>query len=615
MRFLLQLLERHDQRREEFSKIVASILSRSDASALFAQTELTEQSGFFSEIFRRLSNKLFPPVPRPGELSYSVEVVFNDDDVEWLEAMPLDDWEKLIATLKWSDETMEAVRTSLMTSVDEALANISIQIAALALTPELRPRLREMPEAGSAYLELVKSMTGENKSERISEALRYLAWCRASVDLAYRGIETSGVSLALLYRLETLVGLMSRLELLLKIASRETGMSERSQLARDLLVDTVRVRSHRRSVGLLLKMNFDIFARKLVEHAGETGEHYITRTRSEYWAMLRSGGGGGLWMVPSTFLKFMISSAKFPAFFEGLFSGINYSTTFMLMHFTGASLATKQPSMTAAALAERLSSRMSREKLEEFVEEVTRITRSQFIAAVGNVGFAMPGVFIVSWIYKVITGSGPLSPAYAQKVIHSLHPWETPSLLYASIAGVLLWFSSLCAGWLQNLVIYRQLPEAIAHHRTLNDFLGEERCKKIGAWLLRNASGIGGNVSIGFLLAFAPIIGILTGLPIDIRHVTISSAQLTIGLMSVDPSTLNWKLIVPPALGVVLIGIFNFGVSTALALFVAVRAKRVRSGWVRLFLFAVGRKFRKKPWTFLLPPKADAKVETSTHSH
>lgn len=41
------------------------------------------------------------------------------------------------------------------------------------------------------------------------------------------------------------------------------------------------------------------------------------------------------------------------------------------------------------------------------------------------------------------------------------------TVFYAALTGVLLWLSSLGAGWLENWIVYRRLPEALAKHRRL----------------------------------------------------------------------------------------------------------------------------------------------------
>ena len=43
----------------------------------------------------------------------------------------------------------------------------------------------------------------------------------------------------------------------------------------------------------LLARHYSLLARKVAERSAETGEHYITRDRAEYRAMLRAAAGGG----------------------------------------------------------------------------------------------------------------------------------------------------------------------------------------------------------------------------------------------------------------------------------------------------------------------------------
>ena len=226
-----------------------------------------------------------------------------------------------------------------------------------------------------------------------------------------------------------------------------------------------------------------------------------------------------------------------------------------------------------------------------------------------------PGALAVAFLYQGVLHRPVITPEYAEKVIASMHPWKSLSIFYAATAGVLLWLSSLCAGWVQNWVIYRGLPQAIAHHRLINDLLGERRSKALGDWIANNSSGLGGNISIGFLLAFVPASGVLTGLPIDVRHVTLSSASLSIALVSFPREALTWQHVVPPILGVMLIGVFNFGVSTALALFVAVRAQRVKGTVVRALLAYTAWEFKRNPFRFFFPTGEDQPSAPHGHGH
>jgi site-specific recombinase len=86
--------------------------------------------------------------------------------------------------------------------------------------------------------------------------------------------------------------------------------------------------------------------------------------------------------------------------------------------------------------------------------------------------------------------------------------------------------------------------------------------------LARNVAGFGGNVSLGVLLAATPIAGKFFGLPLDVRHVTLSAGALALAAsrLGTQASYGAWLMAV---FGIVVIGALNFGVSFVLALSVA----------------------------------------------
>jgi site-specific recombinase len=87
------------------------------------------------------------------------------------------------------------------------------------------------------------------------------------------------------------------------------------------------------------------------------------------------------------------------------------------------------------------------------------------------------------------------------------------------------------------------------------------------------------------------------GLPLDVRHVTLST-----GSLAFSACTLGWSsLTLAPCLGIALIRLLDFGVSFALALAVALRARDV-TGRERLGLaLAVARRFVRHPLEIFLP--------------
>jgi site-specific recombinase len=170
---------------------------------------------------------------------------------------------------------------------------------------------------------------------------------------------------------------------------------------------------------------------------------------------------------------------------------------------------------------------------------------------------------------------------------------------------VLLWLSSVAAGWIENWAVYRRLPEAIAEHR-ISRIVGRRVTGWAGRAFLRNIAGFGGNTAIGVLLGMTPVMGKFFGLPLDVRHVTLSAGALTLSVCSLGPQILTTRAFLGAAAGMVVIGILNFGVSFTLALMVALRARGAdRSDRKRLWL-SVFATFFHSPLQFVFPPKSES---------
>ena len=186
---------------------------------------------------------------------------------------------------------------------------------------------------------------------------------------------------------------------------------------------------------------------------------------------------------------------------------------------------------------------------------------------------------------------------------------------------MLLWLSSLAAGWFENWIVYRRLPEAIEHHR-IGKRVGRARMARIARFLEREAAGFGGSIALGFLLGMIPVFARFFGLPVDVRHITLSTGSLTLALSSLGlggigsaagVTGVSWSAVASAAAGIALIGLLNFGVSFALALIVALRARDVPPGESKALPGAVFRRFLRRPAEFFYPPRDAGPPQATTH--
>ncbi|MBK7854251.1 MAG: hypothetical protein IPJ79_04490 [Bacteroidetes bacterium] len=118
--------------------------------------------------------------------------------------------------------------------------------------------------------------------------------------------------------------------------------------------------------------------------------------------------------------------------------------------------------------------------------------------------------------------------------------------------------------------------------------------------MTKNLGAITGNFTLGFLLAFVSFLGFITGLPLDIMHVTFATG--TLGFAGFEMmGHLTWFEVILACLGITGIGLMNIGVSFSLAIFVAVKSRGIDLSLMPDVLKYLLKKFFRNPVTFFYP--------------
>jgi site-specific recombinase len=179
-----------------------------------------------------------------------------------------------------------------------------------------------------------------------------------------------------------------------------------------------------------------------------------------------------------------------------------------------------------------------------------------------------------------------------------------PTALFAAFTGVLLFASSLIAGWVENWFVWHRLDSAIAWNPRIVARLGAARARRWSAYWRTNISSLASNLSLGLLLGLVPAIAAFFSLPLDVRHVTLATGQLFAavgaeGLAMVGTALFWWCVA-----GIALTGVLNLGVSFFLAFRVALRSRGIRLADRSRIHRAVRARLLRRPMSFLLPPRA-----------
>jgi site-specific recombinase len=266
--------------------------------------------------------------------------------------------------------------------------------------------------------------------------------------------------------------------------------------------------------------------------------------------------------------------------------------------------------MTASTIASIFNlggtgSKEKREAMESLADLTVNVFRTQFIAIVGNIMVVFPLAYLLGVFVNEHAGRHLASPEKAQHMVGDLSIIHSPANYHAASAGVFLFLSGLISGYYDNKAVYNRIPERIRQLRWLQRLLGAERLRRMTAYLEDNLGALAGNFFFGIFLGSTAGLGIILGLPLDIRHVTFSTANFAYALVALN-NDLPWQVLAMSVIGIITIGLTNLLVSFGLALMVALKAQRVQyRQWVPLAVL-IGRRFLKNPLQFFWPPKAAA---------
>lgn len=639
LKYLLGVLDRHPEHQDRVSALLRRFWREVDNVALLADFGFAPRMDLWGELMRRIRTRVLPLTPATTDLGELFALLFpHTSDADWLLAI--------------DDETLARLRTYVALEVDElptleprlaadvaasellrakaidtawrvpfldAIVFLASAVRSSGFAPELRQRMSpellvEQPfrqlarvaeqlsdDALAQHLETDETARAALEATVLQQAqyLRaLLVACRTCAGSVHEHLEAHGVSVDVVFEVEQLQERTHRIDMLLTCVISPAPARDIAQL----LAELVHTAGERRSIRKLMSRHYSLLARKVAERSAETGQHYITRDRAEYREMLRAAAGGGAVIAVTTLVKFGVLAIALSAFWAGFLAGVNYAASFVIVQLLHFTVATKQPAMTAPAMAEKLSDLSTDEAVEGFVDEVAQLIRSQAAGILGNLMAVTPIVLAVQFACRGIFGV----PLVGEK--SALHVLDTltllgPTAFYAAFTGVLLFASSLIAGWVENWFVWHRLDSAIAWNPRIVARLGAARAQRWGVYWRANISGFASNISLGMMLGVVPVVALFFGLPIEVRHVTLSTGQLAaavgaegFGVMRHAPFW--WCMAAIPVTG-----LLNLGVSFFLAFKVALRSRGIRLADRSRIYRAIRMRLKREPMSFVWPPR------------
>ncbi|MFQ3575822.1 MAG: hypothetical protein SNJ77_05240 [Cytophagales bacterium] len=601
--FLLQLfdeLESDYPLMQQFRNHWYKIFQQATHIGLMTESGIPSQTGFYQELRRRIGDFILPSLVNIKESSGIIDSLLEKKkDKQWIDSLSVEVLTRFIKVLNLPKSDYPHIFEPFWISFKDSLHILAIRIASIFQEPLFLEKLRDLQISRSISSDLVKASflnSQDYESFRI-ECLNKIQEISQAVQIIKNQQAVSGVSVSLVYNLLRVERLLERMNDLLLFLDKSIDHTEHALNFSKTLIQS---ELSRHGIAGLFSESTENLAYQVTQHNSDTGKHYIANNKKEFISHLKAAIGGGIVVIFTTFNKFFIKHLHKAPLVETFLFSLNYAGSFILIYTAHFSLATKQPAMTASALASSLDYNNKQVELSKTVELIIKLIRSQFASFFGNLIAVIPGSFLFAMIYFHLTGDLIVEHEEVEGVLKSNHPLYSNSVIYAGFAGCFLFLSGLITGYYENKIDYHKIPERVKEHKFLKKVINLKWRTKIAVYIDQHYGGLMGNLILGFFLGTAGFIGFLTGLPFDIRHITISSGSFGFAWYTsysyITKVDLAWAF-----LGLFLIGLMNFSVSFGLALFTALKSRRISVVNTKTIIFLVGKRILKRPWEIFWP--------------
>ena len=616
---LLEILEGDPALASAFRKHVLHFVAGRRLLTFFTDSGILPGTGFFSEWWRILGNRLLPEVLDEKRLKDCLHIIYHHaDDWQWLEQLPPEHSQRFWTLLAPLDELHNIDWRNVQEQLLDAILLLAHRVSGLGVDTELmraspsfdddRPRFIALSSEAFDFANSFRQAL-ENPDQDADDGSQLLViadQCRDTLQRIRKRALTVGTSLHLSYlltRSEQSLIRIAELVSILGTALQTTPRSEAVEIWAAFARNAFLAENRRNSLRYYMAQLSRLLAVRVTENAARSGEHYICETDRDYRQMWRSAAGAGVLIGGMALLKILAGGLHAPLFVEAFLFSMIYGLGFVLIFLLGMTVATKQPAMTAQTLASLLGDLNARRAadLERLVDVITAVFRSQLAAIAGNVMLALPVAIAIGAGLGYWLGEPVIAPEKGAHLMDDLNPlsWAIP---HAAIAGFYLFLSGLITGYFDNRAAYADIGPRIARLHWLRRLLGGERAGRLGNYIGERLGGIMGNFLFGCMLGSTGVIGTILGLPLDIRHIAFSSANLGYSLVGFQ-FALPWQAVLWGALGIALIGFTNLAISFSLALRTAMGARRIQfEHWGPLF-GAIWRRLLQQPRSFFLPPR------------
>ncbi|MEZ0316811.1 MAG: preprotein translocase subunit TatB, partial [Methylophilaceae bacterium] len=252
---LCHLLNRNPAYPPMLRDAILRLLGERKPVSFYVDSGIQPNSGFFSEMRRRISHKLLPDAINPAYLKDVFSLIFTrPSDEIWVHAVPDSVWLELLQQLNF-DEAPKVLLSRCQQSLLDAAQVLSYRLSASGLQPELIRNHPELEDHASPFItqnvEFGDFLAATDESAPgfkhidISHILVMLDQCRLIIAKIRRNSSQTGTSLDLTFLLQGMTQQIRRLEALLTIIKRLRAGENTHQEFVSLFKTLVSAESHK----------------------------------------------------------------------------------------------------------------------------------------------------------------------------------------------------------------------------------------------------------------------------------------------------------------------------------------------------------------------------------
>ncbi|MGE4568422.1 MAG: hypothetical protein AB7C90_04460, partial [Bacteroidales bacterium] len=455
-------------------------------------------------LIRRIKHKILPPLTEKSSLSFLIQqLFFETSDHKWVKGISDKEWTRFFEHIHIQIDTSKG---ALAAELREALYILSFRTVSIGIDPDISDRLSKKRLELNPFVQQNNILMAYDPRFAIPEQVgkqdllfpesffpafrEALTACQKSLTLIHRKNASQGVSLRQTHAMVRLDQILSRMNMIVTLLEGKDPLNPVKTV--QLFKQLVETENSRTSIRKYLNENLQLVAFQITEHVRSTGEKYITTQWSDYIKMYISAAWGGGIISFICLIKVLFYHVKMAPFWEGLAHSINYSIGFLTIQATGATLATKQPAMTAATVAASMDNqKFGGTNLPALAVTISQVWRSQTASFIGNLALAFPLSLLIAYLFDLM-GFKVAEGEYAQQLLDMQNPTRSLTILYASITGFFLFLSGIISGYVDNRTLSSKIVQRLVNHPTLKVMMGRRQLNGLANFVKKNGGWVAG---------------------------------------------------------------------------------------------------------------------------